>query len=58
MNLYFILLLLSYRIYSKFLKKKFAGEYLLFQHLVVRLVYDIIFQKQKMNSGSFRHPTH
>ena len=49
MNLYFILLFIIISNLFKFLKKKFAGEYLLFQHSVVRLVYDMTFQKKKMN---------
>lgn len=44
MNLYF-----AFYYHIEFIQNqiKFAGEYLLFQHSVVRLVYDIIFQKKK-----------
>lgn len=45
MNLYFAF---YYHIeFTQISKKKFAGEYLLFQHSVVRLVYDMTFQKKK-----------
>lgn len=47
MNLYFAFYYhIEFTQISK--KKKFAGEYLLFQHSVVRLVYDMTFQKKKM----------